>query len=75
MTSNSTAKSPLSGKLRRVLALLAREEGASVAELIEATGWLPHTAPAALSGLRKKGYAITKPKVDDVTRYRITVDA
>lgn len=35
-----------------VLGLLGREQGASLAEITAATGWLPHTARAALSRLR-----------------------
>ena len=58
-------------KIARVIDLLQRPEGATLAELIEATGWLPHTARAALTGLRKKGHAIVRDKRDDVTCYRI----
>jgi hypothetical protein len=36
-----------------------------------ATGWLPHTTRAALTGLRKKGHVIEKTKRDDATCYRI----
>ena len=43
-----------------ILALLSRENGASVQALMEATGWLPHTTRAALSGLRKGGLAIAR---------------
>jgi len=31
-----------------------------MAELTEATGWLPHTVRAALAGLRKKGNIIDR---------------
>lgn len=34
--------------------------GASLDELAGATGWLPHTTRAALTGLRKKGHAHTR---------------
>ena len=54
-----------------VIALLQRSEGATLAELIEATGWLAHTTRAALTGLRKKGHVIEKSKRDDATCYRI----
>lgn len=54
-----------------VLALLRREQGATLAELVEATGWLPHTTRAALTGLRKKGHGIAKAKRDEVTCYRV----
>ena len=37
---------------------MQRKSGASLAVMIEATGWLPHTTRAALTRLRQKGYAI-----------------
>ncbi len=58
-------------KASTVVALLAREGGATLPELIEATGWLPHTTRAALTGLRKKGHAIVRCTREGVTCYRI----
>jgi DNA-binding IclR family transcriptional regulator len=55
-----------------VLTLLQREVGATLAELIEVTGWQAHTTRAALTGLRKKGYAIERRKRDDLTCYHLT---
>jgi hypothetical protein len=43
--------------------------------MIAATGWLPHTTRAALTGLRKQGFAIDKAKVEGVTRYRHVASA
>lgn len=43
-----------------VLAMLSRPEGASTAELMAATGWLPHSVRAAISTLRKDGIMITR---------------
>lgn len=54
-----------------VLGLLKRSEGATLADLVEATGWLPHTTRAHLTGLRKKGLTIEKTKRGDATCYRI----
>jgi len=51
-------------KLARVLKLLQRDCGAMLEELIAATGWLPHTTRAALTGLRKRGYAVTIDRSD-----------
>jgi hypothetical protein len=45
-------------KLALVLSLLRRSEGATILALTEATGWLPHTTRAALTGVRKRGYAV-----------------
>lgn len=58
-------------KIANVLALLQRSGGATLTELAEATGWLPHTTRAALTGLKKKGHVIAKGKRDDVTCYTI----
>ena len=51
-----------------VLALLRREEGAALQDMVDATGWLPHTTRAFLAGLRKKGYVIARDKIDGVSR-------
>lgn len=58
-------------KREAVLTLLRAGEGATMAELIAATGWLPHTTRAALTGLRKQGHVIERGKRDDATCYRI----
>jgi hypothetical protein len=58
-------------KTAAVLALLGREAGATMGEIIAATGWLPHTTRAALTGLRKKGHAIVRGKRDGETCYRV----
>ncbi|MEP0314139.1 DUF3489 domain-containing protein [Hyphomonas sp.] len=47
-------------KLAKVIGLLQRSNGASNDELCATTGWLPHTARAALTGLRKKGFTIER---------------
>ena len=58
-----------------VLDLLGRGEGASLEELITATGWLPHTTRAALSRLRTSGQALVKSvRSDGRTAYRIVPD-
>jgi hypothetical protein len=38
--------------------LLQRDQGVRLDELIAATGWLPHTARAALTGLRHRSYDV-----------------
>ena len=63
---------PPGTKQALVAELLGRGEGASVPELMEATGWLPHTTRAALSRLRSSGTELCRSKRDDgVTSYRI----
>ena len=62
-------------KIAQVIRLLERDAGASLDEMVEATGWLPHTTRAALTGLKKKGHVITKGKRGDVTCYFIVSTA
>jgi hypothetical protein len=62
-------------KIDRVLELLMRGEGATLPELTAATGWLPHTTRAAMTGLRKKGHDVTRDKRGEATCYRIVVEA
>ncbi len=62
-------------KINMVLELLRREQGATLAELVVATNWLPHTTRAALTGFKKKGHKLASTKVDGVRTYRITVAA
>jgi hypothetical protein len=63
------------GKTTMVLNLLCRPTGATLAELVAVTGWLPHTTRAALTSLRKKGHAIACSKRGDVTCYTIEAAA
>ena len=56
-------------KTPAVLDLLRRTAGATLADLIGATDWLPHTTRAALTGLRKKDHAIERGKRGDETCY------
>jgi hypothetical protein len=53
-----------SSKLALVICLLQRTDGATIPNLTEATGWLPHTTRAALTGLRKRGYAVIRKRID-----------
>lgn len=57
-------------KQQSLAALLVRDEGATLDQMIAATGWLPHTARAAMTGLRKKGYVIDSDKVGGLRTYR-----
>ncbi len=62
-------------KIGAVIDLLRRKRGATLDEIVEATSWQPHSARAALTGLKKKGHIIEKTKRDDATCYRITRSA
>jgi Protein of unknown function (DUF3489) len=60
-------------KQARIIALLTRDAGATLDELVAATEWLPHTTRAALTGLRHKGFVLGKSKRQDgTTVYRIS---
>src|SRR6202030_318431 len=37
--------------------------GVEDADLTQATGWLPHTTRAALTGLRKRGYTVIRERI------------
>ena len=59
-------------KLDLVLSMLVRPNGASLGELVAATGWQAHSVRGALAGaLKRKGHAILSEKVDGERRYRI----
>ena len=71
-------RSPRPGsKLDRVLGTLSSDKGATLDELTRATGWLPHTARAALTGLRKRGYDVRLVRGGSETAsvYRLTTPA
>lgn len=67
-TTNSDPKPPT--KQQTLAGLLLRDEGSTLDQMIAATGWLPHTTRAALTGLKKKGYALSSDKVKGVRTYR-----
>ncbi|WP_372624734.1 DUF3489 domain-containing protein [Falsiroseomonas sp.] len=41
-------------KQQQVLDLLGRPEGATIAQIVEATGWQPHTVRGFFAGLKKR---------------------
>src|SRR5258708_18842545 len=50
-------------KLALVIEHLQRVDGATIVDLSETMGWLPHTTRAALTGLRKRGYAVIRERI------------
>ena len=58
-------------KQAQLIEMLGREGGVSLDEISAATAWLPHSARAMLTGLRKRGLALGSDKVDGIRRYRI----
>ena len=63
---------PASTKRAQLISMLERAEGASVAEIGQRFGWLPHTVRAAITGLRNAGREVTRSKdADDRSVYRL----
>ena len=70
----ATARRP--SKLDRLEALLLESAGASIPEMMAATGWQAHSVRGAMAGaLKKRGLTITSIKTDDLRRYRATREA
>ena len=74
----ASPRAPRAGtKLAEAVAMLRAIEGATITELSEAMGWLPHSTRAVLTGLRKRGYVLTLNRSDEPrgSAYRIAVVA
>ena len=57
-------------KAATLIALLTRAEGATLDQMISATGWQPHTTRAALTRLKARGYIVISTKADGIRIYR-----
>jgi hypothetical protein len=57
-------------KVATLIALLSGPEGATLDEIVTATGWQPHTTRAALTRLKARGYTVTSEKVHGIRTYR-----
>jgi Protein of unknown function (DUF3489) len=71
---NTTAEpstAATTSKRELIVGLLKGPDGASLDEMVSATGWLPHTTRAMLTGLKKKSHVLSSEKVAGVRRYRI----
>ena len=70
----NTIRTRTGTKQALLIDLLRRPEGATIAEIVEATKWLPHTVRGAIAGALKKklGLAVTSEKDEQRGRiYRI----
>ena len=55
-----------------LIGMLDRAQGASVAEIGQRLGWLPHTVRAAITGLRHAGREVARSKNESgQTVYRL----
>jgi hypothetical protein len=61
-------------KQEQLIAMLRRKEGATIAQIVAALGWAPHTVRGAFAGAlkRKLGLTVTSEKVGDQRVYRLT---
>jgi hypothetical protein len=64
------ARPPPAGKLGQVLLAISAAPGATLAEITALTRWLPHTARAAVTGLRRRGFPIELVEQDGRKAYR-----
>lgn len=53
-SSRTTAPTPSQSKTDKLIATLSTPKGASLADLVAATGWRPHSVRGAISGTLKK---------------------
>lgn len=60
----------------QLLDLLRRGEGADIDEMVQFTGWQPHSVRAVLTGFRKRGIEVSRTKDGNgVSVYRATLPA
>lgn len=61
------------GKIAMLVGLLSRPEGATIAAMMDATGWQAHSIRGAISGSIKKaqGIAVISEKTEAGRTYRI----
>lgn len=67
----SLAREGKPSKLDLLEAMLLREGGASIADIMLATGWQQHSVRGAMAvALKKRGLAVSSEKIDGTRRYR-----
>ncbi len=67
----SDAASRPNGKLGLILDRLERKTGATIGELVDATGWQKHSVHGALSRLRSGGFAVRLESTAGRKAYRL----
>ena len=68
----SMPSAPKLTKMTLILDLLRRPGGATLAEMMAATGWQSHSVRGALAGaLRKRGIIVESSKGDGIRRYSV----
>ena len=75
-TIETEAPAHTKSKKDRLIGMLSRDAGTTIAEIGGALGWQPHTTRAAITGLRKSGHEVETAKSADGTSgliYRIAL--
>lgn len=74
MAKKTKENEPAASKLALISALLRRPEGATLEQMVAATGWQAHSVRGAMSGALKKkqGLTISSEKSDGQRVYRIS---
>jgi len=80
MTTSKTLKVPAApktaSKSAAIIALLKREGGATLGEMMAATGWQKHSVRGFMAGaLKKKGFVVASEKTEQGRSYRIADEA
>lgn len=73
MTHTTEPVAPRITKSAKLLTLLQTGTGASLEDMVDLTGWQPHTVRAAMTGLKKKGHVIEKHVEGNTTIWSVKV--
>ena len=73
---SSNKPSRADSKQAQVLAMLRRKQGATIAAVMQATGWQPHSVRGFLAGVvrTKLGLTLVSEKTDEARVYRIVAN-
>ena len=77
-TTETEAPARTESKKDRLIGMLGRDGGTTIAGISSALGWQPHTTRAAITGLRKAGHKVETAKQEDGGSgliYRIALSA
>lgn len=64
-TMKTEAPARTESKKDRLISMLRRDGGTTIAEISASLGWQPHTTRAAITGLRKAGHEVDTAKPED----------
>lgn len=64
-TTETEAPARTASKKDRLISMLRRDGGTTIAEISASLGWQSHTTRAAITGLRKAGHKVETAKPED----------